>query len=361
MSFKFGLANDLDPSISLYCFLCVVFFLIFFEYLSGVIEFFLEKSPLYNRILQLIYKELMLMGLVSFAVIMYGATQNHDSEHDSSHDTSHNDDSHSENSHDSSGNNTSHASPSYDSTHSHNWLQSLLETNYTSSHNDTSHDNSTDHSDTTHVEDDYYSSSETSLSRSEQVNLAVSFAHILLFFLTLCFVVLAFYLLWMSIFHEKNYHQLAGEEIISLKKKVENIYKNPFFKFLFLLIFWPFSSVRNHIEFHLLNDLFHKHYLLSLNFNFASYLSLCFGRFALKTINRSLLTWFVFIVILLINYFRIVDGKYICATKHIVYDPLSKNEMSCGNFTARLFIFSGILVSIFFVVLLLVSRIYKFR
>lgn len=74
MGFEFGVIADLDFSITLYCFIAVVSFVILFEYIIGVMEYFLEGSHLYTHMIQMIYKELMLMGLVTFCVIMYEAT-----------------------------------------------------------------------------------------------------------------------------------------------------------------------------------------------------------------------------------------------------------------------------------------------
>jgi hypothetical protein len=279
MSFEFGLANELDPKISLYCLLIVVCFLIFFGHASGVIEYFLERSPVYNRILQTIYKELMIMGLVSFSIVMYEATAQigHDPE-----------------------------------------------------------------------------------STQVKIITSIDFAHIILFFIAFFFVALAFYLMALSLYYENCYHRLAGDDISNLLTKVEELYKSKFSKILFEWIYWPFSSTRNHIEFHLLNDLFHKTYLLSTNFDFAAYLSISFGRYALKTINRSLLSWLVFLVILIINYIRIVAG-FSCAKDAMIKDSILFEEISCEGYSVRMFLFSGVLLVVYFIILLGVSRLYKHR
>ncbi len=73
MGFHFGLIDTLDPKVSLYAFIGVISFVIVFEYGIGILEYFLEVHPLYNRIAQVIYKELMLMGIISFSIIMYEA------------------------------------------------------------------------------------------------------------------------------------------------------------------------------------------------------------------------------------------------------------------------------------------------
>ncbi len=57
----------------------------FFDFLVGLMEYYLEGSQQYNRMVQMIYKELMLMGLVSFTVIMVEAGQVNSSSEESYH------------------------------------------------------------------------------------------------------------------------------------------------------------------------------------------------------------------------------------------------------------------------------------
>jgi len=100
MGFKFGLVSNLNSKVTLLCFLGVILFLVVFDFFVNLLEFFLEGdhlfesqyifviliyhtsgSELYNRMVQMIYKELMLMGLVSFTVIMIEASKKEDPNH----------------------------------------------------------------------------------------------------------------------------------------------------------------------------------------------------------------------------------------------------------------------------------------
>lgn len=279
--FEFGSINDLDPMVSLYSFIGVVLFLIFFDYVTGVIEFLLERSPLYNRMLQLIYKELMLMGLVSFVVIMYSSFNQSASDHHSL---------------------------------------------------------------------DY------------KVLQSIDFAHILLFYVTLFFVLHAFYLMALSIGNEKNYYKIAAEEPKSMIHKIQTYsLQYPFWKYLFESNYWPFFKLKHNIEFHLLKDLFEKTYLLSLNFDFPAYLSLSYGRYALKTINRSLITWLVFLVGLVLNFCRIVSKGLACSHSNIKHDSLSHSDVNCDDYTIRIFLASGVILSVYFLFLVGLSQFYKGR
>lgn len=71
--FEFGSIISLDYKITFYCFLAVVFFVILFEYCTEIMEYFLHES-LYSQMIQIIYKELMLMGLVTFCIIVFVAS-----------------------------------------------------------------------------------------------------------------------------------------------------------------------------------------------------------------------------------------------------------------------------------------------
>lgn len=73
--FEFGSIISLNYKVTFYCFIAVVVFVIIFEYCTEVIEYFLHES-LYSQMIQIIYKELMLMGLVTFCVILFEATTN---------------------------------------------------------------------------------------------------------------------------------------------------------------------------------------------------------------------------------------------------------------------------------------------
>lgn len=73
MSFHFGILSSINPTIATLAFICTIIFLLFFEFLTGALEYILEGNHVYNQMLQKIYKELMVMGFVSFVLAMYRA------------------------------------------------------------------------------------------------------------------------------------------------------------------------------------------------------------------------------------------------------------------------------------------------
>jgi hypothetical protein len=304
-SFEFGIASSLDPNISLYCFLSVVCFIIFFDYISSLVEFFLEKSPLYNRMLQLIYKELMLMGLVSFSVIMYEAT------------------------------NLTQEGATIDSSTT-SAIRRFLSS----------------------------SSSSESVSTDHKILVSIDFAHILIFYITLFFVLHAFFLMVISIVNEIKYYKYSSDDFNELISRIETLQKFKNQRYFYESSYWPFSFLRHRIEYHLLKDIFHDMFLLSEQFDFAAYLSMSYGRYAVKTMNRSLLTWFFFLLILVINYCRIASGHSCYGhDRHAnnVKDSLFGQNINCNDYNIRVFIFSGIILSLYFLVLLYISHIYKER
>jgi hypothetical protein len=73
--FEFGSVAHLDVQVTLISFISVILFIVVFDVGTGIMEYFLEGSKLYGKMIQMIYKELMLMGLVSFIVIITEAAQ----------------------------------------------------------------------------------------------------------------------------------------------------------------------------------------------------------------------------------------------------------------------------------------------
>jgi hypothetical protein len=271
--FHFGAALHLDAYLTIYSFCAVIAFLVFFDYVTGVLEYFLEKSHLHLRMLQMMYKELMLMGLVSFTFIMYSAIENEHSE----------------------------------------------------------------------------------------FLITLDFAHVILFFVTLFFVVHSFFLMGMSIFNEKKYQRMYGEDLQNLIDQIEKLSENSVWKFFYESEWWPFSSVRRKTEFHLLNTLFHNTYLLSESFDFANYISFSFGRYALKTINRSLFSWIVLLIILVVNFARNVVGLGCIHEDHAPSDDRLINNYNCPSYTVRTFVLAGFCFVSYMTVMVFVSHLYQRR
>lgn len=79
--FIFGNVGELNSSVTVQCFVYVVLFIMFFDAFVGVLEYFLQGSQLYHRMIQTIYKELMLMGIVSFIITMILALESYKNTH----------------------------------------------------------------------------------------------------------------------------------------------------------------------------------------------------------------------------------------------------------------------------------------
>ena len=65
MTFRFGLASEIDVDIATGAFCGTVLFLVVFEYITSRFEKFIGGSVTYNKMLQRIYKELMNNGIYS--------------------------------------------------------------------------------------------------------------------------------------------------------------------------------------------------------------------------------------------------------------------------------------------------------
>lgn len=225
MGFEFGVITNLDYTVTLYCFFIVVAFVLAMEYITGVMEYFLETSKLYTDMVQMIYKELMLMGLLTFAVTMFEA------EHENGVSSS-----------------------------EEKWLE------------------------------------------------AIDFSHVFLFFVTFFFVSHAFYLMFSSAKASQKYRVMFFEETADIVDQVEEVKYSCWGRFVFNLKFLPLSAVRDKVEFNLIHSLFTSRYLVPEDFDFPLYLSGCFDRYALRTINRSKITWLALLVLIFVNFIRIQLG-----------------------------------------------------
>jgi hypothetical protein len=71
MAFSFGLLSTINGNVSTVAFIITIIFLVLFDSATNAVEASLKGSVIYNSMLQKIYKELMMMGFVSFTVAMY--------------------------------------------------------------------------------------------------------------------------------------------------------------------------------------------------------------------------------------------------------------------------------------------------
>lgn len=312
MGFKFGLIQSLDPILALKTFVAVVAFIILFEYITEVLEYLLEESYAYSKMLQIIYKELMLMGVISFGIIMYEAA------------------------------NESPSSSMYDTI------------------------------------------------------VAIDFVHIILFYLTIFFVVHAFYLIRISIFNYRKYRHYFAVSLADLAERVGILSENPcsIGNLLFRSDFVLLSSLRDKVEFKMVQSVFHALYLVPKNFNYPAYIAGCYERYALKTINRTFLSWVMFLLVIIVNFLRLYIGynctihqkssshRYLLeedllgggtsygggshygsgtSSSHHSAESTAEEDENCRKLTVREFLAAGAMVVLYNVILLIVSRIYKLR
>jgi hypothetical protein len=71
MGFTFGLLTSINGNVSTAAFVVTILFLVTCDALTNMLEASLKGSVIYNSMLQKIYKEIMIMGFVSFGITMY--------------------------------------------------------------------------------------------------------------------------------------------------------------------------------------------------------------------------------------------------------------------------------------------------
>uniref|UniRef100_A0A7S3H5P2 EF-hand domain-containing protein n=1 Tax=Spumella elongata TaxID=89044 RepID=A0A7S3H5P2_9STRA len=203
---------------------------------------------------------------------------------------------------------------------------------------------------------------------------AIDFSHVYLFFVTFFFVMHAFYLMFMSVWSSSSYRSMFTEKTVDLMAVLNKVKSNWWDKFLFNVKALPLCSVRNRVEFSMIHSLFVKTYLLPVDFDFPYYLSGCFDRFALKTINRSMFTWIVLLVIVAFNFLRILVGLS-CAVpseeeaeeRRRFLQETDESEVEdsghdhCKEETLYIFLFCGLALIAYTLILTMVSRLYKMR
>lgn len=75
MGFSFGLIVGLNIRIVTITTLMTILFVLAFEFLTGFLEFCVSGSALHREMVQTIYKELTMMGVVSFTMVMINASK----------------------------------------------------------------------------------------------------------------------------------------------------------------------------------------------------------------------------------------------------------------------------------------------
>lgn len=210
---------------------------------------------------------------------------------------------------------------------------------------------------------------ELSASETEKIT-AVDFSHILLFFTTIFFVVHAVYLIFRSVTFLQKYRQYSLENLEDLIYQVRLAFTTDLYptqKFLLQNPFVSLSSLQFRVEYKILHLLFDSHYYVPTDFDFASYLSGCFADFTLSIINRSLVSWVVLSILIVVNYARIKAG-FKCdyatpITESEVHfgDLVHGQDRVCSIYFIRYFYLGGMCILLYTITLMVVSRVYKLR
>lgn len=233
--FAFGVILQLDITVATVAFVSTICFLLLFEFLTGALEYFFEEKAIHLKILQKIYKELMIMGFVSLALTLYNASSPH------------------------------------------------------------------------------------SASVNEKI-VIFDIVHYIIFFICIFFVMHALYIMVLSVFSAKTYERLHFMPMSEVIQRIVHTETSSLYNFAFKYL--PFNSLQRTIEFKVIYVLFRETYNLPRSFDYGSYLSGCFERYALKVLNMGVWSWIILCVLAVANYTRTkVDGdtNYSCEMKSDYY------------------------------------------
>jgi hypothetical protein len=122
-----------------------------------------------------------------------------------------------------------------------------------------------------------------------------------------------------SISSSHGYIKMFHRQDIELATSIGEL--NRFDKMLFNLRYLPLSPLRVNVEFRLIFALFRDTYKgLPSDFDFTLYLKKRFEKYALKTIDVGAISWFVIILLGLLNMARVgLKGSYNCGRKAGLY------------------------------------------
>jgi hypothetical protein len=303
MGFAFGYVSQIDAEVALGSFFMMIVFLVGFDHLTGVLEWSLEDVPIYNHMLQHIYKEIMIMGVVSFCIGMYQTTD------------------------------------------------------------------------------------EAQQADDQEWIIGVDFAHYILFYMAFFFVMHAFYLIFLAMSTAKAFDRYHAMEIADVRDLVPPNYG--WFN-TFLFNYSPVSKIREKFEFKITYVLFRDTYKwVSLDFDFAHYLTGCMQHYALKVMCAGSFSWLVIMVLIVLNYARIKlagDGflncgphkfvtsdtpSYYNATDVHAYEDhrllsaagAASPEVSeyCNRLALRAYFFCGFILCSVTILVLVISRMYLSR
>jgi hypothetical protein len=226
--FAFGIMGTLDPEVAMTSLFMVILFILFFEFMTGLLEYCIQDAPLYNKIVQHVYKELMQMGIVSFVVVLY---------------------------------------ESISLTADSNWI------------------------------------------------ISIDFAHILLFFFCICFVIHAFFLMAISVYQSNAYLKMDRKSYFACLETMGT--RSAWSYFLYYFPFLHLSSVRRCIEYKIINVVFQDTYCrIPSDFHFPLYLAKCFDRYSLRVIEVSPVSWIILIVLVGANFIRVkFNGPWSCISE----------------------------------------------
>eukprot|EP01041_Mallomonas_annulata_P003493 gene3493-6953_t len=284
-AFVFGMVTEMNAGVGTVGFVAVIMFLIVFDYITNLLKMLEEDYHAVYEMIQAVYKELMIMGFMSFAIMMLESSTKE----------------------------------------VHNvWME------------------------------------------------AIDFAHIILFFVAIFFVIHATFLIFLSVSLAKGYrrsHVHDEADIIAKVAELQN--KNSYIeKFLYDNSFLPLSNLRHNVEFKVLYHLFRDTFDLPIAFDFAHYLTLCTEKYALSILEissfqRCLLAMVVCINLIRIELLRGTDTQTAACIQHTDSGSSSSVEehtsTTCSEEMIFTFCLTGYSMIAWSVFLVYLARYYETR
>ncbi len=159
--------------------------------------------------------------------------------------------------------------------------------------------------------------------------IAIDFSHILLFYLAIFFVIHAIYIMRLSYMAGKLHTRYQAEKVKSLIESIHETAEGCMSSFFYSFDLFPLSSTREKVEFKIMSIIFIDKFWLPENIDFSYYLTGCFEKFALKTIERGLFSWSVLVSLIIVNFIRVRANLFAnCGYTNIFSHPA---ELHCNS------------------------------
>ena len=194
---------------------------------------------------------------------------------------------------------------------------------------------------------------------------AADFVGYIIFFVTIFFVIHALYIMFLSMTVSRRYADLDKTSISDILVEFKTAKQSSFNMFLMKFCFFPVLNVLKNVEFKIGWAVFRDTYVLPSQFDYVDYASGSLQRYALRLVDIDKTSWLFLVVLVLINYFRMLVFDHKCrsgfTTEDLEDEAVRDRFDVCESQHRFMFHLSGAFLVLYVVGLFVIGRLYQFR